>query len=69
MLFKKQIIQEKISDEVNRKERVKRYFFLIVGCFLLAVAFNMFFSPNNLQFSYIFIQRAYSQPGLPRCHS
>ena len=48
MLFKKQIIQEKISDEVNRKERVKRYFFLIVGCFLLAVAFNMFFSPNNL---------------------
>ena len=48
MLFRKKIMQENITDEVNRKERVKRYFFLIVGCFLLAVAFNMFFSPNNL---------------------
>lgn len=47
-LFKKRTIRENISDEINRKERVQRYFFLIVGCFLLAVAFNMFFSPNNL---------------------
>ena len=48
MLFRKKIMQENITDEVNKKERVKRYFFLVVGCFLLAVAFNMFFSPNNL---------------------
>ena len=49
MLFKKKnFIRENIEDEINRKERVQRYFFLIVGCFLLAVAFNMFFSPNNL---------------------
>lgn len=47
-LFKKETLRENISDEINRKERVQRYFFLIVGCFLLAVAFNMFFSPNNL---------------------
>lgn len=47
-IFKKRIIQEHIVDEINRKERLKRYFFLIVGCFLLAVAFNLFFSPNNL---------------------
>ena len=47
-LFKKGTIRENISDEINRKERVQRYFFLVVGCFLLAVAFNMFFSPNNL---------------------
>ena len=47
-IFKKELVRDNISDEVNRKERVKRYFFLIVGCFLLAVAFNMFFSPNNL---------------------
>lgn len=48
MLFSKKIMKENITDEINRKERVQRYFFLIVGCFLLAVAFNMFFSPNNL---------------------
>ena len=48
MIFRKKDIKENISDEVNRKERVKRYFFLVVGCFLLAVAFNMFFAPNNL---------------------
>jgi len=48
MLFSKKIMKENITDEINRKERIQRYFFLIVGCFLLAVAFNMFFSPNNL---------------------
>ncbi len=51
MLFKKNKISNISSDilkKINKKDRVKRYFFLIVGCFLLAFAFNVFFSPNNL---------------------
>lgn len=51
MLFKKNKLSNISSDilkKLNKKDRVKRYFFLIVGCFLLAFAFNVFFSPNNL---------------------
>lgn len=51
MLFKKNKISNISSDilkKINKKDRIKRYFFLIVGCFLLAFAFNVFFSPNNL---------------------
>lgn len=49
MLFKKKnIINNNILKKLNKKDRVKRYFFLIVGCFLLAFAFNVFFEPNNI---------------------
>ena len=44
----KKIISEEILKRINKKDRFKRYFFLVVGCFLLAFAFNVFFSPNNL---------------------
>ena len=50
MLFfkKKTIMNENILELLNKKNRLKRYTFLVIGCFLLAFAFNVFFSPNNL---------------------
>lgn len=50
MLFfkKKNILNEDIVKLLNKKNRFKRYFFLIIGCFLLAFSFNVFYSPNNL---------------------
>lgn len=34
---------EKFIDELDRKELLKRYFYLIIGCFISAFAFNVFF--------------------------
>lgn len=49
MLFKnKKIINNEILKKINKKDRIKRYSFLIIGCFLLAFAFNVFFKPNNI---------------------
>jgi len=49
MLFlKKEIMNTDILKALNKKNRLKRYMFLVIGCFLLAFAFNVFFSPNNL---------------------
>ena len=39
---------ENIIKTINKKDRIKRYSFLIIGSFLLAFSFNVFFSPNNL---------------------
>ena len=47
-----QIINNILTDDIfkilNKKNRFKRYSFLIIGCFLLAFGFNVFFSPHNL---------------------
>lgn len=48
LFFKKKKIENDVLKKLNKKDRFKRYFFLVIGCFLLAVAFNLFFSPNNL---------------------
>ena len=48
MFFKKRKISEDILKTITKRDRVKRYTFLIIGCFFLAVAFNVFFSPHNL---------------------
>ena len=50
MLFfkKKNKITTDILNVLNKRNRFKRYSFLVIGCFLLAFAFNVFFSPNNL---------------------
>ena len=49
MLFlKKNKISEDILKKLNERDRFKRYTFLIIGCFLLAFAFNVFFSPYNV---------------------
>ena len=48
MLFKKKNISEEILKKITKKDRIKRYSFLVIGCFLLAFAFNVFFSSYNL---------------------
>lgn len=49
MFFKnKNKIGEEVLKILNKKNRFKRYSFLVIGCFLLAFAFNVFFSPYNL---------------------
>ena len=49
LFFKdKNKITTDILNVLNKRNRFKRYLFLIIGCFLLAFAFNVFFSPNNL---------------------
>lgn len=48
LFFKKSKISESILKKLNKKDRVKRYTFLVIGCFLLAFAFNLFFAPYNL---------------------
>jgi len=45
---KKSKISEDILKVLNERNRFKRYSFLTIGCFLLAFAFNVFYSPNNL---------------------
>lgn len=50
MLFfnKPKLITTDILKKLNERDRFKRYTFLIIGCFLLAFSFNVFFSPYNL---------------------
>lgn len=48
LFFKKKKIDSEILKKINKKDRFKRYFFLGLGCLLLAISFNLFFSPNNL---------------------
>ena len=39
---------DSILKIIDKKGRVKKYFFLIVGSFLLALAFNVFFKPSSI---------------------
>ena len=48
MLLFKGKQSEDILNKILEKDRVKRYIFLVIGTFLLALAFNVFFAPNNL---------------------
>ena len=49
MLFNKpKLITTDILKKINERDRIKRYTFLVIGCFLTAFAFNVFYSPNNL---------------------
>lgn len=47
---KKTIDTQNIVQEIYAKYRVKRYFELIFGIFLISVAFNLFLLPNNIVF-------------------
>lgn len=47
--FKKEKIDtQNIVKEINAKYRLRRYLELVIGCFLIAVAFNLFLLPNNI---------------------
>ena len=48
LFFKKKKINDNILKTITKRDKVKRYLFLVIGCFLLAFAFNVFFSPFNL---------------------
>lgn len=48
MLFFKKKMEDEILLKINKKYNIKKYFYLVIGCFLLAVSFNVFFSPNNI---------------------
>ena len=49
MFFNKEkIIGEDILKKITEKDRVERYTFLVIGCFLLAFSFNVFYKPNDL---------------------
>ena len=48
MFSKKDIMNNSIIKMLTKKNRLKRYTFLVIGCFLTAFTFNVFYSPNNL---------------------
>lgn len=50
MFFKKRTNTENIVKEIYKKYRIKRYFQLVVGLLLIAIAFNLFLLPNNIVF-------------------
>ena len=39
---------EEIQIKINSKSKVKRYIEFVLGCFIIAVAFNLFLAPNDL---------------------
>lgn len=50
MLFfnKPKLVTTDILKKINERDRFKRYLFLAIGCLLLAISFNLFFSPNKI---------------------
>ena len=48
MFFKRQEISEYIIAIIQKKGLIRRYFLLIIGCFLYALAFNTFFLPEEI---------------------
>lgn len=50
-MFTKGIKEKKINDmiyQLNKKNLFKRYFWLLIGCFIVAFAFNVFFFKYDL---------------------
>lgn len=50
MIFKK-IKEHKVNkaiNEVNKKNKIQRYIWLVIGCFIVSFAFNVFFLEHNL---------------------
>lgn len=48
MNFLKSKKKDLILQRIYEKSKVKRFFQFLIGCFIVAAAFNLFFSPNNL---------------------
>lgn len=48
LFFKKNKITNDILKRLNERDRFKRYSFLVIGCFFMAISFNLFFEPYNL---------------------
>lgn len=50
MFLKKRINTENIVKEIYKKFRIRRYLQLILGLFIISIAFNLFLLPNNIVF-------------------
>lgn len=50
MFFKKHFDSENILRRINKKYRIRRYFELVIGVFILAFSYNLFLFPNNIVF-------------------
>ena len=48
MFFEKKLDSVEIVKKINTRNILKRYLYLIFGCFLLSIAFNVFFLPENI---------------------
>lgn len=48
--FQKRIKADEILRKIESKYRVRRYLELVIGIFLIAIAFNLFLYPNDLVF-------------------
>ena len=48
MIFKQKDKVEDIFKKIQNKNLIKRYLNLIIGCSLLAFAFDVFFAPKNI---------------------
>ena len=48
MFFKRKEKSEDIIAIIQKKGLIRRYFLLIIGCFLYALAFNTFFLPEEI---------------------
>ena len=38
----------KILERINSKASVKRHIQFVLGCFLIAISYNLFLAPNNI---------------------
>lgn len=50
-MFFKKIREHKVNkaiNEVNKKNKIQRYIWLVIGCFIVSFAFNVFFLEHNL---------------------
>lgn len=48
MFFEKKLDSAEIVKKINARNILKRYLYLVFGCFLLSIAFNVFFLPENI---------------------
>ena len=39
---------EELNEKIKNKSKIKRYFSFFLGCFTLAIAFNLFLAPNDI---------------------
>lgn len=57
---------DKILDNIDNKDLVKRYFLLALGCFFVAFAFTVFFNPNGIVcFGVSGLSTVFSKFGIP----
>lgn len=50
MFFTKKATSENILKEIYKKFRIRRYLQLLLGLFIISIAFNLFLLPNNIVF-------------------